>query len=164
MDDVPSPVPQDLDLNVSGLVHVVLNEHLPVSESAQGFGGGAFEIFLELVRGPDHAHAPPSAPVGGLDDDRVAYVHPLNEGASLLVRRDRPVRPGHHRNTCFDGQLARLCLVAECDELLDGRAHKDDPILGASSGEIRVFREQAIPRVDGIDAVAFGSLDYGIDV
>ncbi len=62
------------------------------------------------------------------------------------------------------GEGAGGGFVAHHVEQFGTRADEDDAGLGAGAGEVGVFREKTVARVDGIDALFLGDADDARDV
>jgi len=64
----------------------------------------------------------------------------------------------------LDRQFACLGLIPKGFQLLDGGADEHDAVLRAGAREIRVFTEQTVPGVNGINPVSLGGLNDGVNI
>mmetsp|Transcript_15980 Transcript_15980/g.37868 ORF Transcript_15980/g.37868 Transcript_15980/m.37868 type:complete len:306 (-) Transcript_15980:82-999(-) len=156
VDDVGA-VGEDLDLDVPRRVDVPLYEHRAVAEGLLRLVGRLVEERAELLGVAHDAHAAPAAAEGRLADDRVA--DRLAELGGLRHRGDGMLGAGHDGHVVLDCELARLGLVSEAVDHLGGRPDEDDARLLAELHEAGVLGEEAVARVDRVDALLLRQLD-----
>ena len=77
-------IAQDLDLDVLGLAHELLDEDVGDPEGGPGLAAGLVERGVELCGRLDHPHAPAAAPHRRLDDHRKTQRH--GHGRALRPR------------------------------------------------------------------------------
>ena len=65
-------VSEDLHLNVSGLLDILLNDHVIIAETLHGLSLGGLELLLELTLGLDDTHTFSTAAKSCLEHDREA--------------------------------------------------------------------------------------------
>ena len=110
----------------------------------------------------DDAHAPAAAAMGRLEDHRPAELLGNLQGVGLAG--DRLGTASQDRHAGALGQIAGGGLVAERPQQFDPGADESDASLGAGRSECRVFGEESIAGVDGIDAVGLGEGNNRPDV
>mmetsp|Transcript_15979 Transcript_15979/g.37862 ORF Transcript_15979/g.37862 Transcript_15979/m.37862 type:complete len:629 (-) Transcript_15979:82-1968(-) len=150
-------VAEDLDLDVTGAVDEALDENGAVAEGGLRLGGGRLEEGHEVLNLTHDAHALAAATHGRLHDDGQAEL--LDEVRQLLHVGDRAVRAGHDRHAGLDGLGAGGRLVGELVHVLDGRANEGDARVVARLDHLRRLGEEAVARVDRVDALLLRQLD-----
>jgi len=101
-------VAQELELNVAGLLDVLLDVDASITEGLIGLSAGAFEFFRERRSVVDDAHALSSAAGDGFDDDREADALGFLDGFALVV--DRSVGAWYARHLGSSGRLRATAL------------------------------------------------------
>ena len=147
-------VPEDLDFDVAGVGEVTLDQDLVVAEGGAGLALGQGERIVELGGVLDDAHALAAAARGRLDHDRVADAGGGGvQGGGRLIRAviARDQRHAGLRHQRLGGGFG-----AHGADGGRGRADEGDPRGGAGFGEVRVFAQEAVARVDGVRAGAPG--------
>ena len=150
-------VGQDLHLDVLGLHEVLLDEDVVIAE------GLARLALDELERGDDvlghlaQAHTAAAAAGRRLEDDGEAEADGLLE--RLLPVAQGLGAAGDDRHAALHGDLLGRELVAHLAEHVARGADERDAGFFAGAGEVRVFGQEAVARVDGIDAAALGQVD-----
>ncbi len=161
VDDLPGRVGQDLDLEVAGPLDQTLEEDIVAPERRPGLAARRRHLLDELRRVVNHAHAAPATPPARLDHHRKAHLgaQPLD----LAVVVGERSRGGHHRHPGLLGDRPGRDLVAQPFHHRHRRADPRDRGLGAGGGEVRVLREEAVARVDRVDADLGGQADDLLD-
>ncbi len=156
VDAVAEAVGEDLDLDVPGLLHELLDVEGIVPEGGLRLGARALEPLLDLL-GPAHqAHALAATARAGLHHHRKADL--LDPGPGLGV--GEPLGGARH-----DGHPGRLHglpgrhLVAHLAHDVAGGADEDHPPALAEVGEVSVLGEESVTRVDGLRAAALRDLE-----
>ncbi len=109
------------------------------------------------------AHAAAAAAPARLEHHRVADACARGARLPRVVGRQRR-RRGHDRHAGATREVARRDLVAEAAHHLGRRADEHDPGRGAGLGELRVLRQEAVARMDGIGAGLDGDAHDVVDV
>ena len=150
-------VGEDLHLNVLGLHEVFLDEDVVIAE------GLARLVLDELERGDDvlghlaQAHTAAAAAGCRLEDDGEAEADGLLE--RLLPVAQGLGAAGDDRHAAFHGDLLGRELVAHFAEHVARRPDERDAGLFTGAGKVRVFGQEAVARMDGVDAAALGQID-----
>ena len=154
-------VGQDLDLDVAGAQHGLLQEHGGVAERRVGFAHGGLQRFGQGVAGVDAAHAAPAAAGDGLGEDGEAD---LVGGGDEFVQVLGGLAGLQDRDAGLAGRLEGGDLVAGQFQDLGGRAHEGDAGRGRGPGQARVFGEEAVAGVDGVGPGFLGHAHHFVDV
>ena len=150
-------VGEDLHLDVLGLHEVFLDEDVVIAE------GLARLVLDELERGDDvlghlaQAHTAAAAAGCRLEDDGEAEADGLLE--CLLPVAQGLGAAGDDRHAAFHGDLLGRELVAHLAEHVARRPDERDAGLFTGAGKVRVFGQEAVARMDGVDAAALGQVD-----
>ena len=155
-------VGQDLDLHVLGALQVFLNKDLVVAKSLLGFVNGLLKLLGHILFPGDDPHAPAAAAVGGFQHhgiaDLLGHLHGFLHGLHGVVHA------GDDGNLGGNGDLLGGDLVAHGVHAVHGGADEGDTVLFTLFHQNWVFRQEAIPGVDGIHIVVLGNLQNGGDV
>ena len=140
-------VGQHLKLDVPRLLEKLLHVDLIIAERRQRLGLRHANGVEQRRVGMHHPHAAAAAAARSLDDHRVADV--LGD-AEILVRvlAQRPVRSRHAGNAGRLHQLDGGNLVAHEADRFRPRAHENEAALLDPLGEIGVFRQKAVTRMN----------------
>ncbi len=150
IDGVAVRVGQDLDLDVPGLDHELLDEDAVVAEGAFRLRAGALEAVAHLRLRPGDAHALAAAAGGGLDHHRIADL--VGDPLRLIDILDDTDIAGDRRDRRRVGEFLRFDLVAHRLDGLDVRADEGDARLFERDGEFRVLRQKAVARMHSLRA------------
>ena len=151
--DVPGLVGQQLHLDVLDRVQVLFQVHPAVPKGLQGLAGGGLEGPLHVLGLLHQADALAAAAGAGLEQHRVADL--LRRLQSLLaVPEDIRARGGGH--AVFLHQPPGGVLISHFGDDLRPRADELDAHALALVGEVPVFRQKAVARVDGLGAGVHG--------
>ena len=160
--DIAVLVSEHLELNVAGALDELLHVEVAVAESVGGLGGGLLIQGGQIVGAAADAHAATAAAGDGFEDDGIADgPGPLER---LALALDDAVGAGEDGHLGFLHRLPGGGFLAHepCDL---GRRPDELDIGGAADfGEVGVFAEQAVARVNGIDVGDLSGGDHGGDV
>ena len=145
---------------MSRFLDVAFQQHAVTAESVARFALAAFEI-RQKFRGVAHdAHALAAAAVSGLDHQRVT------DGVRFALQQVRRLVfagvAGHHRHACGLHQFLRAGLAAHLAHRRRFRADEDDPCRFHCVGEVRVFAEKTVARVDRLRAAGFRGFENDV--
>src|SRR6516165_10394561 len=156
-DDRSAMIAQDLYFHMTRLHKVFFNVDLAVAERGfrlgLRFGEGAPQV-LPVLR---HAHAAAAPAAGGLDDQRVAEA--LCHGARRVLIPHRAIAPRHDGDARPAHHFAGLRLVAHLFDRIRLGPDERDVAVEADLRKAGVFRQEAIPGMDGVDAQQLGGAD-----
>ena len=156
-------VGHDLELNVAGVLEVLLHVDLAVAEELLGLAAREVDGVLQVLRIIDDVHAASAAAARCLDDDREA--DPLGDlYVLLLVGADGAVRARDGRNAGVLHGLDGGDLVSHQPDALRGGAHEDEAGALDLLGEVGVLGEEAVAGVDGLSACNLSGRDDSRDV
>ena len=148
VDDVVVLIRQDLHLNVAGFLDVLLQVELPTAERCFGFRLGCLQGAAEVLAGVDDAH--PAAPPARRRFHNDGEAHGSRDVRRLALIADRPLAARDHRDPGGLHALPGRRLVAHDGDRLRWGAHERDVDVLTDLGEVRVFRQKAVPGVNGI--------------
>ena len=162
VDHVAVLVSQDLDLDVLGLHQVLLNEDVLVAKGLPGLVLHQLELPADVLLTVTAAHAPAAAAGRRLEDDGEAVGEGLFHRLVGILQGLGGAGNGGH--AAGDGRGLGRQLVPHLGQ--DGGVGPDEGDAGllAGPGEVGVFREEAVARVDGVHLAALGQVDDGRDV
>ena len=155
-------VTEDLYFDVFWMFDVLFNKNVGDPESLLGFAGRTVVFLFHLVFGTHDAHPTAAATGAGLEDDRITgYLGEFFcffdiEGSAFYTR------DGWHAD--FNGDFLGLDLVTEGTQHIVVRPDEFNPCFFAGFSEFSIFREEAIPRMDGVHAFRLGQSDDTGDV
>src|SRR5450830_252312 len=156
-------VGQHLDFHVARVGKEFFQIHHRVAERRASFGAGQFGRGDQVFFLVHHAHAATTTATGGLDDHRVADFTADAQGF-FLVFRQWAVGTGNGRYTGFDHGVLGRNLVAHQANGVGLRADEGETGFLDLFGEVGVFREEAVARVDRRGTGHFRGRDDGRDV
>ena len=146
LDHVSVGVCEDLKFDVSGVLDLLFEVELPVSEA----GARLLEELRQFIRAAHTPDPEPAASGGGLDQDRPA--HGFRDSQRLVRVSDRSVGSRYHRDAGCLHPRPGGCLPAHLPDHFRGRPDKGQSGRLARLGELRGFREKPIAGVDGLAA------------
>jgi hypothetical protein len=144
----------NLDFDVARLLDELLDEDAVVTEAVARLvaaGGKALERFLVVV---GHAQPLAAAAGTGLDHDRIADA--TRDLDRLLGRLDRVVPARDGVDTRFLGQFFGGDFVAHGGDGVVLRADEDQPFFLDAAGELLVFGQETVARVNGLGSRGLG--------
>jgi hypothetical protein len=162
MDRLALAVAKDLELDVARVAQVLFEIDRRVAEGGLGFRAGLLHQPFEIVGAGADLHAAPAAARSGLDDHRIADF--LGDLSRFLDIRDRAVRAGHQRQAERPCGALGFHLVAHRADVLGLGADPGDAVGFDDFGKARVFRQEAIARMDCIGLGDLGRRDDRGDV
>src|SRR5439155_2985348 len=107
------------------------------------------------------AHAAPAAARRGFDKNGEAHL--VSDLQRLGIRFDESFAAGHDGNAGLLRELAGLILVAELTHRIVRRADELDVARPADFGEVSVFRQKAVARMNRLDVADLGGTDDARD-
>ena len=162
VDDVAVGVGQDLHLDVAGGVHEPLEEQRVVAERVSRLAPRRVQGRRQVSRILDAPHALTAAAGGRLDENGVADLG--RAGDQLVVGQSRPGDAGHGGHVASGHRGLGGDLVTHRLDRRGRRADEDQTRLLQRAGELRVLRQEAVPRVDGLRAGLAARGDDLVDV
>ncbi len=151
---------KNLDFHVTWIFQVLLHIDFGVAECCAGFRLGHGDCIQQRRFSVHHAHAAPAATACRLDDDRITDLA-CNQHDFLGVFRQCTFRTRHARHAGTDHGLLGCDLVAHHANGVRARADEDEARLFDTLGEIGIFRQEAIARMDCLGIGYLGSTDDG---
>ena len=148
MDRLAIAVAEHLELDVTRIAEVLFDIDRGIAERCLGFGAGLLDQRFELVRAIADLHAAPAAAAGGLDDHRIAGC--LCNRLGLGNVADRAVRSRDQWQTQRAGGTLGFDLVTHGADVFGLGPDPGDVVTFDNLGELRVFRKEAIARVDRV--------------
>ena len=158
----PCAVAQDLHFDVAGAAHEAFQEDRAVAERGGGFAAGFIEEPPELGGVIHHAHAASAAAEGRLDDQREAGL--ARSLLGLPHVGDRLFGAGNHRDSGLPREAPRGGLVAQKFQDAPGGPDERDAGAFAGLGQRGVLGQEAVARMDGVDALLQRQRDNALDV
>ena len=126
-------------------------------------GHGEFRAQLLLVFHPADTASTPSG--SSFQHNRIAIlIGKINSLFDPGITGREIICTGHHRNASVLHDLPGRYLIAQSLDNLRRRSDKDDAIIFTGLGEIRVFRQESVPRMNGICPNLSGNPDDLVDV
>jgi hypothetical protein len=162
VDDVAVFVAEDLHLDVFGARDVFLEEDGGIAEGAAGLALRLVEEMGEIGGFVHDAHAATAAAEGRFDDER--ETDGLGDLEGFVAIGDGLLGAGQRGHADALGEGAGGGFVAHHFEEFGARADEDEAGLLAGAGKVRVFREETVAGVDGVDALFLGDADDALDV
>ena len=150
-----------LDLHVARLEDIFLHQHARVAERRLRLALRGGQRLGQIRLALDHLHALAAAAGGGLEQHRIA--NHLGGGAEGFQVLGLAVVARHQRHAGGFHQCLGRGLAAHGVDGRGGRAEEDQPGLFDGAGELGVFREKAVARVDGLGAAGFRRFDQLVD-
>ena len=148
MDDVAVVVAQYLELDVVGFFHELFQIDRVVSKGGHGLGACRVVGFHHFALVMDKAHTFTTATHRRLQHHGVAYL--VADAHGFFGTLQGLFRSGNHGYACRNHSLAGSYLVAHRLHRLGGGTDKDNPFLLATACKLRVLRQKAVTRMDGI--------------
>ena len=162
MDQIAVLVPHQLHFDVPRARDEFFQEDVRAAEGGQRFALGLFQRRGQFLGRIDDAHAAAAAPFGRFEQHGKA--EPLGQIHRGLAGRQRLAAAGEDRHLRNAGNFAGRDLVAQLLQNLRRRPAKDDAGLLARPGQIGIFRQEPVARMNRIDAVLLGDGDDAGDV
>src|SRR5262249_3932638 len=141
-------IADDLHFDVPDLRQQLLDVHVTVAESLQGFGSAALVGRCQLVRMAHSPNAVSATARDGLDHDRAVLV----QECPRLLDAGGALSSGQDGNTAFPRKRARSALVAEDLQHFGRRTDEREAGLRAPTGERRVLAEETIAGMHRVTA------------
>ena len=147
-------VGQNLHLDVLGLNKVFFDKDGVVAKGLLRLGANQLKGRLNLLLRPAGAHTASAAAGGRLEDDRKTVAPRLFQ--RLLRSGERIRAAGNCGHTAGIGHLLGGELVAHFAKHIGGRSDKLNACRLAGFREIRILRQEAIARMDGVHVLTLG--------
>ncbi len=155
-------VAEHLHFDVARIAHQLFDIHLVVAERGQRLAPRRGQRPLKILLAFQDPHAAAAAAPACLEHQRIADAGG-QALARLQVMRQR-IGSRHHRHARLDRRVARCHFVAKLAHDLGQRADPADSRVDHSLREVRVFGEEAIARMDGIDLRLPGNAQDIVDI
>ena len=162
MNDIAVLVSQNLDLNVLGTFQELFNEDVAVAERLQGFAVNHVIGCHDFFRLVAATHTTAAAAGCRLEDDGEAKLDGLCQRFFAVLQGFGAA--GDDGNAAADSDLFGLELVTHLLQNVGGGADEDDTVCFAGTGKVRIFRQEAVAGMDGIDTALFGQVDDQVNV
>ncbi len=155
-------VAEDLELDVTRLLEVLLQVDLGISECRLGLRARGVEGAGELPLVPGGSHPAAAAARRGLQDHRISGF--LRERESLVQGLDGARRPGYGRHAGRGHRPPGQRLVPHFPEGFRRRADEGDMTVLEDLREIGVLREETVAGMDRVGLGDLGGRNDGRDV
>ena len=162
MHDAAMGVRENLHLDVARPLDAFLHEDLGTSEGLAGFREHTVIVPPQFTGGIAAADSPSTATGSGFQHDRVA--DGCGQRECLLDACQAAVTAGHDRYARSLHGRAGGDLVAHLLDDIGSGAYIPDAALLADIGEQRVFRQEAVSRVQRITACGDGQIDDPVGI
>ena len=133
---------KNLNLDMARTQHELLEIHIVIAESSSSLGLGSRERAFQVFRPVHFAHALTAAACGSLNQNGI--LDGLGECAGVFDRFHHTVRAGNRRNPARRHGLTSNGLIAHALDAFGSRAYENKVVLGACTGEIGVFGQEAV--------------------
>ena len=159
---IAMPVAQHLDLDVARILDQLFDVDAAVAEGALGFARCGFERGSQIFVAIHAAHAFASAACDGLEHDGKAGVPRESDGVcgrhyAGLGARDNRRAPGLRYTAGFR-------LRSHERDRPRRRADESESGILARLREPRVLAEESVARMNGVDTVTAGGIEYPLDI
>lgn len=161
VEDFAFAVAEDLDFDVMGVFDKFFDVNVGVAKALFGFAAGGMVAFAKGDVVVDNAHASAAAAGDGLDHYGVADFFCDREGVFFGVHS--ACRSGRNGNAGFLGEFAADGFVFKGVHSGGAGADETDFATFANFGEVGVFGEESVARMDGVDVSNFGGADEAVD-
>ena len=157
MDDIAVFVAHDLDFDVFRIDDAFFQINFIVAKSQFGFRFGAVVGIAEISHAVDHTHTAAAAAVDSFQHDREADL--FSEFFDFCIIHDRAVAARDVLDTGLLRLDTGIDLIAEHDEVFNFRTDEDNAFFFTAFGQVRIFRQEAVARMDGIDVMFMSNAD-----
>ncbi len=157
VDHVAVAVAQHLYFDMARVDHAPFHEDFRLAKSLAGLGNHALVVGDEVFFVVAAADAAPAAAVGGLEHHRVADL--AGQHAGFFHVGEIALAARHAGNAGGDHGVARPHLVAHLADHFGIWPDEPDVAARADFGKLRVFREEAVARMQGVAAGSDGDVD-----
>ena len=161
VEDFAFAVADDLDFDVVGIFNEFFDVDVGVAKALFGFAAGGVITFAKRDVVVNDAHASAAAAGDGFNHHGVADFFCDGEGVFFGVY----AAGGAWRNgdAGFFGEFAADGFVLEGVHGGGAGADEADVATAANFGEVGVFGEESVARMDGVDVGNFGGADEAVD-
>ena len=147
---VAEAVAEDLHLDMARIMDIFFHIQTAVAEIRNRLGGRAVVGILEILDAERHANTLAAAAGRGLEHNGIADTLGLADG--FVEVTERAVRAQSDRNAGRNRVALGFRFVAHQADGRGGRADKGKTCLRGALGEVRVFRQKAEARMNGLTA------------
>ena len=151
-------IAEDLHFDMAGAQDHLLQIALAIAESGFGLAAPFAHFLLQFLFGHDRSHPAPAATPRSFEHQRIADLGRL--GADRVHVFAQHFGGGDDRHARLHRDAASRGFVPQGAHRLGPRSDEGDAVLLAGIDEFRVFRQQAIARVDGIGTRRLGHADH----
>ena len=162
VNDISVLIAENLHLDVAEVLDALFHIQAPVVEGDLRLGLGLLEHALERCFVVGKANAPPSATGGGFEHYRISDL--LGKLDGVGDRFDRTVAVWCHWNVGGPCDLFGLDLVAKGSHGFHARSDEFDLAVAADLGEVRVFGEEPVARMNRLDVGDLRRCDDSRDI
>ena len=157
VDDIAVFVAHDLDFDVFRIDDAFFQINFIAAKSQFGFRFSTVVGIAEIGHAVDHTHTAATAAVDSFQHDREADL--FGKFFDFCIVHDRAVAAGDVLDTGLLRLDAGIDLIAEHDEVFDFRTDEDNAFFFTAFGQVRIFRQEAVARMDGIDVMFMSNAD-----
>ena len=162
VDDLAVGVGQNLHLDMLRRIDEFLQKYRVVAEGLERLAARLGERLFQLGLVAQHPHAATATTGNRLEHQRKPDAPRLPERRLQVI--ERFFAGLDDRQSRLPRRLFGRHLVAEQVEHPRRRADENDARLLAAPREVDIFREKAIARMDGVDAMPDRDIDDGVDI
>ncbi len=162
MNDVAMRIAEHLHFEMTGMLYQSLQHKPVIVECVFGLSARCRKLIAKLAGASDRSNPPATSTAHRFNEEGETKLPGLNPKPLVGLILSKIAR--HARHTCRLHQ--RLCggFVAHLPDDIGGRAYEDNSSQLARLGEVRVFREEAIARMDGVRSSLTGGFENGADI
>lgn len=154
---MPCSSPMITDFDVFRIDDAFFQINFIAAKSQFGFRFGAVISIAKVCHTVDHAHAAAAAAVDGFEHDWETDL--LGEFFDFRIVHDRAVAARDVLDTGLFRLNTGVDLIAKHDEVFDFRPDEDNAFFFTAFGQVRIFRQEAVARMNGIDVVFVSNAD-----
>src|SRR6185437_2412306 len=161
MQQVPTPVAKNLNLDVTRPFNQLLYVQLAIAERSFRFARGIAEGGIHLIVRIDPAHALAAAARRSLEQNRIT---------NFVRSSPRFSRTGHRllgsrndRSTCRDGDPPRFGLRPKIANRIGGRPDKCDARCLAGCSELGILAEETVAWMDRVNPMLARGVENAVD-
>uniref|UniRef100_A0A2D4EVF9 Uncharacterized protein n=1 Tax=Micrurus corallinus TaxID=54390 RepID=A0A2D4EVF9_MICCO len=157
MQHISMLVTQNLNFDVSWLLHELLHKESPIAKSRKGLRECPGVVLFQLLIAPHNSHAPSSSTIGSLEDDGKAIR--LRELLRLAQGGDGSICPGNHRHSSRNSNGAGLHLIPHLAHNFRRGPNEAHASFQAGLGEVSSLGEEAVAGMDRVHCILLGNFD-----
>ena len=149
-----------LNFNVTRVFKEFFHVNLRIAESGARFGFCHRDGIQQGGFGMNDSHAPTATTASSLDNDRKSDFARCSDNLLWIIRQSA-FRTGHAWNACLDHGLLGADFIAHYPDGLRAGTNENKTGFFDAFGEISVFRQETITRVNGLCIGHFSGTDDG---